>query len=209
MNRSFHRRNLPHLYYNDGIYFITFRLKDSIPLKLLKELRLDSNQITENESTRILTSKELRLSAAGQKRIFRKYDSLLDTGRYGEKLLTLPQIIKVVKHTLHFPDGKDYLLICYCIMPNHVHIVIKLLNGSRSISKIMQSIKRISARDCNRILHRRGKFWQEESFDRLVRDETELYNILKYVLTNPVKAGLVNTWDEWEHTYCRRDFLIL
>ena len=66
----------------------------------------------------------------------------------------------------------------------------------------MQSIKRISARNANLELERSGKFWQDESFDRLIRDDKELFNIIKYVLLNPVKAGLIDCWDKWNNTYC-------
>ena len=75
-------------------------------------------------------------------------------------------------------------------MPNHIHLVFELLSKNKSVSKIMQSIKRISARKSNVILHRKGKFWQDESYDRLVRDDKELYFVIKYVLMNPVNARL-------------------
>ena len=73
----------------------------------------------------------------------------------------------------------------------------------------MQSIKRISARDCNKYLNRSSAFWQDESFDRWVRDEKELYFVIKYVLLNPVNAGLVKNWDEWKYSYCNPNYLIL
>jgi hypothetical protein len=70
----------------------------------------------------------------------------------------------------------------------------------------MQSIKRISAKECNQILNRQGSFWQDESYDRWVRDEKELYFVIRYVLLNPVNAGLVV---DWKYSYCHRDYLIL
>lgn len=94
-------------------------------------------------------------------------------------------------------------------MPNHFHMVFELLQNNKGISKIMQSIKRISVRDCNTILSRSGAFWQDESFDRWVRDEKELYFVIRYILMNPVTAGLVNDWKDWKFTYCHPDYLIL
>ncbi|AFH48909.1 Hypothetical protein IALB_1198 [Ignavibacterium album JCM 16511] len=193
MNQHFHRRNLPHLYFSDGIYFITSRLKNSIPLEKLEQLK--------NESLNIDDEK--------QKRLFKKYDALIDSGEYGEKYLNNVKCAEIVKSTLHYPDGKDYKLICYCIMPNHFHFVIGLLPKNKGISKIMQSIKRISARDCNKVLNRSGAFWQDESFDRWVRDDKELYFVIRYVLLNPMSAGLVDNWYDWEHTYCHSDYLVL
>jgi len=193
MDKHFHRRNLPHLYFNDGIYFITSRLINSIPMEKLEQLKNETKNISDEK----------------QKRLFKKYDVLMDSGEYGEKYLKNPKCAEIVKDTLHYPDGKEYKLICYCIMPNHFHLVFELLQNNKGISKIMQSIKRISARDCNTILSRSGAFWQDESFDRWVRDEKELYFVIRYILLNPVTAGLVNDWKDWKYTYCHPDYLIL
>ena len=57
----------------------------------------------------------------------------------------------------------------------------------------MQSLKGFTAREANRILNRTGrKFWQAESYDHWVRDDTELERIAAYIENNPVKAGLVD-----------------
>jgi REP element-mobilizing transposase RayT len=193
MDKHFHRRNLPHLYFNDGIYFITSRLINSIPMEKLEQLKNETKNISDEK----------------QKRLFEKYDALMNSDEYGEKYLKNPKCAEIVKDTLHYPDGKEYKLICYCIMPNHFHMVFELLQNNKGISKIMQSIKRISARDCNKILSRSGAFLQDESFDRWVRNEKELYFVIRYVLLNPVTAGLVNDWKDWKYTYCHPDYLIL
>jgi len=192
--RKFHRRNLPHLYYNDGTYFITYRLAETIPLPVLKQLQKELSE---------LTNEELNIK---QKRIFKKYDDYLDKSSHDPDYLNKNEIADVIKNTLHYPDGKEYFLICYCIMPNHVHLVFSLLKTNKGISKIMQSVKRVSALNCNKLLNQKGKFWQEESFDRLVRDDIELYNIINYVINNPVKAGLVDDWTKWKNTYLAKDY---
>jgi len=133
----------------------------------------------------------------------------LDSGLYSSKHLIDHQVAEICKYTLHFPDGKDYKLICYCIMPNHIHLVFELIEGNKGISKIMQSIKRTSARKSNQVLNRSGKFWQDESYDRLVRDEKELFFIIRYVLMNPESAGLVENWSDWNYTYCHPDYIVL
>ena len=94
-------------------------------------------------------------------------------------------------------------------MPNHIHLVFKLLSDVSSIGDIMGSIKKYSARRSNKILKRTGAFWQAESFDRLVRDDVELYFIIKYVLLNPVYAGLTENWKLWEGTFCRPEFEVI
>ncbi len=193
MKRHFHRRNLPHLYYDEGEYFITYRLANSIPLQKLNEIKSEVQNIDFDQF----------------KRLFRKYDAILDSGEFGINYLKEKRIAEICKGTIHYPDGKEYKLICYCVMPNHIHIVFKLLENNKGISKIMQAVKGISAKEVNKILNRKGVFWQDESYDRLVRDEIELYFIIKYVLLNSVEAGLVNNWKDWEHTYCHPDYIVI
>lgn len=94
-------------------------------------------------------------------------------------------------------------------MPNHVHLVIDLINNKRLLGDILGSVKKYSARRANKVLGKKGKFWQKESFDRLVRDERELYYIIRYVLMNPVNGGLVEKWNEWKGTYCRPEFQVI
>ncbi len=120
-------------------------------------------------------------------------------------------------------DGEAYRLDSYSVMSNHVHAVFKpflsendlreVLNEDGrpsftsehpSLSPIMQSVKGGSSRECNRILSRTGQFWEHESFDHVVR-KGKFYQTIKYVLNNPVKAGLVREWQEWRWNYCRRE----
>jgi len=143
--RTFHRRNLPHLYFNDGIYFITYRLANTLPIKKVKEFKryLQANAGSDDTQYR---------------RMFKKYDQLLDKCLQGAKYLSDAKVASICQNTLHYPDGLEYFLICYCIMPNHIHLVFELLNDNKGISKIMQSIKRISARKSNLLLNRNGPF---------------------------------------------------
>jgi REP element-mobilizing transposase RayT len=69
----------------------------------------------------------------------------------------------------------------------------------------MKSIKGFSAREINKLLNRKGSIWQSESFDHIVRDEDELYRIINYVIMNPVKAGLVENWRDWNFTYVNKE----
>ena len=161
LKRHFHRRNLPHLYYNEGIYFVTFRLYGSIHPNELKKLR----QLIQTNET--LDPKE-------QKKIFKKYDSLLDKPSNNILHLKQPEILEICKSTLHYYDEKEYKLICYCIMPNHIHLVFKLLSKERNVGDIIGSIKKYIAKESNKTLNRKGTFWQAESFDRIIRGDVEL-----------------------------------
>ena len=172
---TYTRRNLPHLYFEYGIYFVTFRLFGSLPRNVLFEI----NSSMEDDESKML---------------FKKYDDMLDSGNWESKYLANDEIAAKVKYCIHYSDGEEYNLICYSIMSNHVHILFELLENNKGLSKIMQSIKGISARESNKLLNRKGKFWQDESYDRLVRNENEFYRIVKYVLMNSVNADLVQNW---------------
>ena len=196
LKRHFHRRNLPHLYYNEGIYFVTYRLYGSIHPDELKKLHIPIR-------------KSQAIHSHEQKKIFKKYDSLLDKAVNNIKYLKNPDVREICKAPIHHYDEKEYKLICYCIMPNHVHLVIDLINRERLLGDILGSIKKYSAKESNKLLGQKGKFWQSESFDRLVRDEVELYFTIRYVLMNPVNARLVSDWKEWKGTYCRPEFQVI
>lgn len=80
-------------------------------------------------------------------------------------------------------------------MSNHVHI---LIWPKALLSEITKAIKGFTAREANRVLGRKGKkFWQDESFDHAIRSEDEFYRIVRYIERNPVKAGLVESLEDW------------
>ena len=92
--------------------------------------------------------------------------------------------------------GKLYDLHVAVVMPDHVHLLLTACSKSDdetwSIPEIMQVIKGRSARQINRQLGRRGKFWQEESFDHVPRTSDKIADAVDYLVENPVRAGLVS-----------------
>lgn len=198
LDAHFHKRNLPHIYIPERTYFITFRLIDSLPYKKIYELKnsIDFKTISKSKAEKY----------NNDKKFFAKYDELLNKGNYGRCYLRNGKAAEIVISTINYLKENDYDLITYCIMPNHVHLVLSLKQNSRNVDKIMQSLKRYSARQINKLLKRSGSFWQAESYDHVVRDEDELYRIIKYVLNNPVKAGLVIDWKDWEHTFVSEEY---
>jgi REP element-mobilizing transposase RayT len=121
-----------------------------------------------------------------------------------------------VKEALHYRDGKEYDLYAYSIMPNHVHLVCKLLESEHMnpsefknypLTTVLKSLKWYTALEANKVLNRTGSaFWQAESYDHVIRDSDELQRIIYYTLQNPVKAGLVYNWKSWNHSYCKKEF---
>ena len=192
----FHRRNLPHLHPSEGIFFITYRLIDSLPKEIIEALH--------NE---YIHKKEDILIQPNKHSYFVAFDEYMDNYKTDKNYLSIDKIAEINKKALHHYDTKYYQLICYCIMSNHIHLVIKLTENAPDLSQIMHSIKRHTAKESNIILNRKGAFWMRESYDHLVRTNQELRNIVNYVINNPVKAGLTKNWEQWPHTFVRLDYL--
>ncbi|MEZ0483217.1 REP-associated tyrosine transposase [Fibrella aquatica] len=141
------------------------------------------------------------------KRHFARYDSLLDQCRYGNTHLRQASIAQTVIDTLFYWDNKRIELIAFCVMANHVHVVLTVLDGEdNTLDSLLQSMKSFSAREATKKLGLSGKFWEEESYDRLVRDDDELIRIVRYVLQNPVKAGLCSQWRDWPWSYVKEEY---
>lgn len=196
--REFYRRRLPHIQIPGATYFVTFRLKDSLPVEILEQL------VNESEQIKKLTADQQYLA---HRRWFGKFDNYLDRCLQGEKFLQDEKVMAIVRDSLHRRDGQVYDLVAFCIMPNHVHAVFKPLENPKSdyysLTEIFHSLKRNSAKQANIALGRTGPFWQDESYDHFVRNDTEFDRITKYVLLNPVKAGLVSEWTDWPGTYSK------
>lgn len=144
---------------------------------------------------------------AEERRLFGKWDEALNKAESGPLWLKDKQIAELMVESLKYRDDKVYELDAFCVMANHAHVVFKPLpkaeGGYHSMSSIMHSLKLYVAREGNKLLGREGAFWQHENYDHVVRDEGEWRRIVKYVINNPVAAGLVKGWEDWEWTYCK------
>ena len=129
-------------------------------------------------------------------------DRLLDTATTGPFYLRRPEIAQLLVDAIRYRDPGHYNLHSFVVMPNHVHF---LVTPRVPISQMMQSLKRYTARQGNLMLGLTGRpFWQDESFDRVVRDQREFDRIIAYIETNPVKAGLVTAPDEFPFSSASR-----
>ena len=83
-------------------------------------------------------------------------------------------------------------------MPNHAHWIVIPCPGWK-IEDLCGSVKQYSATHINKLFDRKGKLWQHENFDHIVRNEKELLRIRNYIRDNPTKAGLPSS----EYLYYR------
>ncbi len=123
-------------------------------------------------------------------------DRILDSGCTGPLYLRMPKIASMIVDAIHYREQalNHYRLHAYVVMPNHVHLLITPLV---LVSRIMHSLKKGTAREGNRALGLTGPFWQDESYDRLVRNDTEFDRIADYIENNPVKPGLAATVEDF------------
>jgi putative transposase len=201
---SLYRRNLPHIHPADYPIFFTFNLIDSIPAEVVKELKAKREQ-----ELKAAKSKEEQYNI--HKRYFARYDDWLDRCEHGPRWLEAENIAQIIADEIHSLDQERYFLMAYCIMPNHVHMLIKALlmehlhhkgkTAKYPVADSMRFVKGRSARYCNLELHREGNFWHHESYDHYARDEAEATRMIHYIINNPVKAGLVKHWKDWKFTY--------
>ena len=182
MDRIRRRRTLPHWETSRAIYFVTFRLADSLPRDAL--LRISAG--LHLESTRHPQASQPPQS----RRMPLRLEKLLDSGA-GACYLGRPDIAALVAEALgKFVDGR-YRIFAWCVMPNHVHAVVQPC-GEWTLSRILHSWKSFTATQANRLLRRTGEFWQREYYDHLIRNGGDFTQTTRYVLENPSHAGLRN-----------------
>jgi putative DNA methylase len=118
-------------------------------------------------------------------------DRLLDGGNNGPLFLGRPEIAERVVAALRHGDTQlhRYQLHAFVVMPNHVHI---LVTPSVVATRWMGPLKGFTSYQANKLLGTHGTaFWQDESYDHLVRNQVEFARIQASIERNPVSAGLV------------------
>jgi REP element-mobilizing transposase RayT len=181
--------NLPHWTREGAAYAVTFRLGDSLPQGVLNAWIAERDHIVRRAESlgRPLSSHELdRLDVLHSERV----DKYLDAG-IGNCWMRRPEIAELVQNALLHFDAVRYRLIAWCIMPNHVHVVVQP-TGQHLLPDILHSWKSFTSLRANQSLGRDGSFWQSEYYDHLIRDRTDLRRQIRYVMLNPIHAGLVN-----------------
>ena len=190
-----HRGYLPHLKVSGAAYFVTFRLADSLPREVVLRLK-------EQRDDLLRRAKEDWPGRQDHMRreLFTWYasevDSVLDQ-HSGAAWLRDARVADLVAGSLRHFDGARYHLHAWCVMPNHVHVVVRPL-GEHSLETILHSWKSYTGSEANKLLDRTGEpFWQTESYDHWIRDDADFAHCCHYTEENPVKAGLYSKVDEW------------
>jgi REP element-mobilizing transposase RayT len=223
--KQFYERNRPHIHPPDSVLFVTFRLAGSVPKAVLEQykaekewLETEIGRLSRRNSGEIVDAEHLARLKDFHRKWFGRFEKIIDLVKEGPMWLGQPEIRQIVTDKLFEGDDQKYRLDAYSIMSNHVHVVFKpkiseqnlsplgtrkprFVSSESTYAQIMQGIKGATARRANLVLGRSGSFWETESYDHFVRDEVEFYRIIRYTLNNPVKAKLVERWQDWPGTY--------
>ena len=185
------KRYLPQWRQEGTLYFITFRLADSVPQGGLKQWRLERDAW--------LTHHPQPWSDSEAKEFHHNFTSNLERWLdHGTGACHLQQqaISKMVADALTFFESKRYKLDAWVIMPNHVHVLCQPIEG-HDLSAILHSWKSFTSNAINVHLQRNGKLWQEESYNQIVRSEEHLYKLREYIQHNPAKANVTAHHASW------------
>ncbi|WP_050030382.1 transposase [Verrucomicrobium sp. BvORR034] len=178
-------RNRLHHWEQDGtLYFVTFRLADSIPADVLHAWKSERNLW--------LADHPKPWSPALEKEYHQRFSGCierwLDAGHGSCVLRGESARAEVMNALLHF-DGTRCRMVSCIVMPNHVHALF-VLNPDWNLTTLIHSWKRHSAQKINPLLGRAGSLWQKDYFDRMIRDGHHFGNCIKYIRRNPTKAKL-------------------
>ena len=170
-------RDIPHWHQSGVMQFVTFRLNDSIPKSKLNQFK-ETKEEWFKRNPRPWTFEQI----IEYEDLIDNLDKWLNSG-HGSCILKYDEVQRIVEDSLTFFDGVRYELHDYIIMPNHVHMLI-IPEINYSISEILHSIKSFSAHQINKILNRKGKLWQKESFDRMIRSHSDFFDKKEYIKHN-------------------------
>jgi REP element-mobilizing transposase RayT len=113
----------------------------------------------------------------------------------------------LVLDAIRFWDERRWRVFVAVVMPDHVHTIVKPLPADPNtgavpdLGELLRSVKGFSARVVNRRQSRTGTLWQDERYDRIIRDERELAETWDYIRFNPVTAGLAETPEQYAWLY--------
>jgi putative transposase len=189
-------RRLPHWTQAGAVCFITWRTADSMPKAVLDEwhgqrgrwlraLGIDPDDPAWRDRLRELGPKAIHEFA---NEFWNRWHDQLDSG-HGDCVLRRPELAGIVAESLRHFDGERYLLLDFVVMPNHVHLLAAFPDEEAQLAQC-ESWKRFTATRINQLLQQRGRFWQSDAFDHLVRNERQFDYLRAYIARNPEKAGL-------------------
>jgi putative transposase len=199
---SFRRRHLPHWMVAGNSYFVTIRLKGSLPQHVLEALATEKTELLEMNATK-------EQWTAFHRQRFLRLDTILDRCASGPKHLENESIAECVFNAFGWLESeRGWEIRAVTVMPNHVHALLRNAEGrNHCLNQDLGCLKGYTARQANQVLGRSGPFWMDENFDHWCRSEAHAQRATRYIARNPVKADLVADWRDWRWTRVGQAFL--
>jgi len=190
---SFTRRNLPHWLVAESAYFVTIRLKNTLPAAMVQQLREEREK--EGDSVEM------------SRKQFMMIESLLDSSSEN-RLLDNPDVATLIIDSLAWLEKRGWIMYALTILSTHIHLLMRNRSGrSEELLNDIARFKNYTARVANKVLGRSGHFWAREDFDHWLRTPDRFDNTVRYIANNSVKAGRVNKWSEWPWTVIHEEVM--
>src|SRR5262245_30941164 len=189
-------RRLPHWSQAGTVCFITWRTVDSMPKQVLDRWHIDRNQwlrshgLSPNDEGWRQRLGDLPAAVAYEffDTFWNRWHDNLDAD-HGACVLRRPDLAQIVADSLRHFDGDRYLMLDFVVMPNHVHLLASFPDEATMLAQC-ESWKHYTTTQINRRMNQRGRFWQQDGFDHLVRSEKQFEYLRRYIVENPKKARL-------------------
>ena len=185
-------RHLPHWRQAGATYFVTCRLADALP-------QAKQNELQSLRSHWEFTHPEPRSEQDWEnyaREFTRRTEAWLDQG-HGACHFREPRWANDLRDRLHHFQEQRYHLSCWVIMPNHCHLVIRPFVG-HDLEQLLGAMKGVTAKHIHDALGGSGELWQQESFDRIIRDVEHLDRVIQYIGRNPMQSHLPReSWHRW------------
>ncbi|WP_395743954.1 transposase [Prosthecobacter sp.] len=190
------QRKLPHWAQDGSVVFITWRTQDSMPKDVVERWRAERNRwLMAHGIDPTQKGWKTRVQALPPEQMLEFHDHF--TTRWHDELdachgacvLSRPEIADKVQNSLLHFHGDRYDMLRFVIMPNHLHLLATFPSKEDMLAQC-DSWKHFTSREINRYLRTQGRFWQQDSFDHLVRHEHQFHRLCDYIAQNPAKARL-------------------
>jgi putative transposase len=105
----------------------------------------------------------------------------------------------VIDELLKAAKDVRFRILCYCLMPDHLHVIVSPGESTFTLSKFLNIFK---GRTTAVFRERKDlkKIWQRSGFDHVIRTEENLKGVIKYIRNNPVRKGIVENADDYPYS---------
>ena len=189
---AFFRRSLPHWLVADRAYFVTLRLHGTLPRHVVEALRDERERLGAEDADR---------QSALRKEQFTRIEALLDGLKWPDEGLCQWRVGNMLLDNLDWLRDRGWRVFSAVLMNTHAHILMRSTTGnSANLVADLDAFKSYTGRQGNKLLGSSGRFWARDAFDHWVRNADAFDGFVRYIALNPVKAGLVNAWQNWRWT---------